>query len=518
MKYSTAENWAKYFEETEGVQIHDQTIRHRLKKAEIIGKTGRNKMGRVLKNAFFSESDVRSTCDCLLHLYPQVDETDFFTKDGDRYGTVASWQNELGISIKAILNRINEHKIQSIRGRAQNGNIHDFYSESEIRRICAELLHPLPCADNTGFFTKYGERYGTVVSWKNELGVSQRTISSRFINNKIQSIRGKMQGGQAYNFYSESEIRRVCAEFLQPLPQANKEGFFVKDGERYRTMETWPNELGVSQTTISFRIKTHKIQSIRGKALGGQICDFYSESSIRQICPKLLQSLLQADKNGFFEKVSKKYGTIRVLSKALGISDTAIMLRIATSKIEVIKGKDKGGRVQNYYPVSIVREICADLLQDLPHANEEGLFLKDGERYGTNESWSKILGISTTSIASRIKKNNIQAIKGKIQEGNICDFYPESAMRQMCSSLLQDIPQADKDGLIIKDGQRYGTISRVAKLMGISVCAVLSRLKLHNAQSIKGKTILGRIRDFFPESSIRQICADLLAKKKTLNS
>jgi len=72
MRYATAEAWAKYFQETEGVQIIYMTIRCRLKAAGIIGITGRNKIGRTLRNGFYSEKDVRETCMDLLMAIEEI--------------------------------------------------------------------------------------------------------------------------------------------------------------------------------------------------------------------------------------------------------------------------------------------------------------------------------------------------------------------------------------------------------------------------------------------------------------
>ena len=74
MRYATAENWAKYFKEAEGVKIAGRTIRYRLELAGIIGITGRNKIGRALKNAFYSEIDVRETCADLLMTVERIRE------------------------------------------------------------------------------------------------------------------------------------------------------------------------------------------------------------------------------------------------------------------------------------------------------------------------------------------------------------------------------------------------------------------------------------------------------------
>jgi serine/threonine protein phosphatase PrpC len=59
MRYSTPDNWAQFLKDTEGVDVSGTTIRNRLKEAQKISITGRNKVGRVLKGSFYSESDVR---------------------------------------------------------------------------------------------------------------------------------------------------------------------------------------------------------------------------------------------------------------------------------------------------------------------------------------------------------------------------------------------------------------------------------------------------------------------------
>jgi hypothetical protein len=66
MRYSTPDNWAKFLKDTESVDISGDTIRHRLKTTEKIGITGRNKVGRILKGSFYSESDIREVLADLL--------------------------------------------------------------------------------------------------------------------------------------------------------------------------------------------------------------------------------------------------------------------------------------------------------------------------------------------------------------------------------------------------------------------------------------------------------------------
>jgi len=436
VRYSTIENWARYFQETEGVRISDVTIRNKLREAGIIGITGKNKVGRVLRNAFYSETDVRSTCADLLQSLPKADEYGFFEKDDRRYGTIKAWSKSLGISTTTITRRIKTQNPKSVKGKNNNGNVYAFFSEADIRGLCADLLEDIPQADENGFFEKDGQRYGTIISLSSTLGISAHAITKRIKIHNLQSIKGKMKGGQIYDFFPESSIREICEDLLQSLPEAEESGFFTQDGQRYGTIISLSSTLGISAHAITKRIKIHNLQSIKGKTKGGQINDFYSESEMRKICSDILQSLPEADESGFLITNGQRYGTIGAWPRALSISVPTITDRIKTHNPPSIKCKDKGGRVCDFYPESVIRKICADLLQDIPQTDENGFFMKDGLRYGTIGAWSKTLGISVTAIKPRIKAHTPQSIKGKDRSGHVCNFYSESSIREICADIL----------------------------------------------------------------------------------
>lgn len=362
MRYTTPENWAEYFEKAEGVQICNMTIRRRLSEAGKIGESGRNKIGRILKNAFYSEADVRLACADNLQPLLHADGSGFFMKDGQKYGTIGAWQEALGISPRAIKNRLKKAFKIGMKGKTRSGVVREFYSESTIRTVCADLIQDIPHADETGFFTKDGEKYGTVSDLANAIKISQSAIFDRIKTHKIQSIKGKGKSGQVSDFYSESVIRQVCADLLQPLPEADDEGFFEKEGMKYGTIYAWRKPLGITQFAIVARVKAHNPQGIKGKDKVGRICSFYPESVIRQICSDLLQPMPQSDENGLFVLGGETYGTREALPKALGISKRLIIRHIKTTGFKGIKGKDAGGNVRDFYPESAIRQICADLL------------------------------------------------------------------------------------------------------------------------------------------------------------
>lgn len=64
MRYSTCENWAKWFEENEGVNICAETIRHRMRDFLAGQKMARNFKNKMIQ--IFSETDVREACKDLI--------------------------------------------------------------------------------------------------------------------------------------------------------------------------------------------------------------------------------------------------------------------------------------------------------------------------------------------------------------------------------------------------------------------------------------------------------------------
>jgi hypothetical protein len=394
------------------------------------------------------------------------------------------------------------------------GQIFDFYPESAIREACADLRQTFPQADESGFLEIGGLRYGTIPSWSKFLSIAEGTVSTRIKNFKIQSIKGKTKNGNICDFFLETSVCQICTDLLHDIPEADETGFFTKDGERYGTIGALAKALGISYSPINLRIKTHNPPSIKGKIKGGVIYNFYSESVIRAICSDLSQDIPKIDKTGTVIKDGEKYSTMSFWSEILGISEPSIASRIKTNKRQSIIGRDIQGCVRNLYSESVIREICADILQIVPEADESGFFVKENKKYSTISAWSKILGISKRVILDRAKTHALQAVKGKIR-GHIYDFYPETEIRQICADLLRDNPpQADKEGFFIKDGHKYGTVHSLSKELGITDHSIASRISINMIPSTKGKVMSRHVCDFYPVTSIRQICADLLAKRK----
>jgi len=292
----------------------------------------------------------------------------------------------------------------------------------------------------------------------------------------------------------------------------------MTEKERYATIGTWveyfksEERIRLSERTIRVRLMAAKIVGLTGRGKTGKVHQnaYFAESDVRRLCEDLLQDLPQADEEGLLIFQGVNHGTRESLSRHLGIAERTVKLRI-TENTPFIHAKDSCGRIRTFYPEAEIHELCQDLLENLPQANDDGVIELEGEVYGTVCSLSRRLAFSEEAIRSGITENT-PSIKGKTSIGKIRPFYLESAIRDLFSDRLEDFPQANEKGLIEFDGEVYGTKRSLARLFGISERTVRLRIT-ENTPFIRGKTRTGTIRFFYPESDIRKLCADLIAKQ-----
>ncbi len=372
MRYATPTTWARYFKEEEGYQITDVTIRTRLRNTKSVGVKARDKIGRV------------------------------FT----------------------------------------------FYSESAVREACANILVKMPQANKEGFFELDGESYGSIGALAKKLNTSHSNLEKIIKNIKLQGITAKDIHGviRQKKYYKNSEALKIAVDMSNSTPQADSDGFFRQDGEKYGSTTGWSKELKISETTIKKKLKIAKSYGITAMDTHGRLREnaYFSESIIQEVLSDLLVQCPQANKEGCIELDSVKYACANVWaryfkkSENITIGERAIRKQLKIEGVSGITGRDAARiiRIKAFYSEADVREACADLLQDLPRADESGFFEKEGVRYGTLNSLAKVLGAPRGGGMDRKIKSIIQPIKGRIKSGNIVNFYPEPAVREACADLL----------------------------------------------------------------------------------
>jgi hypothetical protein len=437
MRYATCNTWAEYFEKREGVPIHGMTIHKKLVKAQKIGKDGRDKLGRLFRNAYFSESDVREACADLLQPMPQADESGYFELEDIRYGTVVTWAHELGISNKVITARLLSASVQPTKGRMAGGQVLDFFSEPAVRAVCQNLLGPIPQSDKNGFFVLNGIRYGTVFGWSKELGISRRPIAHRLCFTPVQPVEGKDPSGQIQRFYPETSVLTACEDLIRAIPQADKNGLYVANGIRHRAIKAWSKEFGISRKTIALRLRTASVLPVQVRFSDGNIRDYYPEPAVREACVDFLNEMPMANKDGFFDFDGVRHGTVHAWSRKLGLTDRVIFSLLQSASVAPVKGKDPHSRPMNFWPEPRVLELCADLLDpNIPVCDKDGFADINGIRHGTVKALARLLGVSVPAIFPRLVISGLAPTRGK-RKGHPANLYPEPAVRELCKDMIE---------------------------------------------------------------------------------
>jgi hypothetical protein len=493
--------------------LGETAVKARLVGAKIDTVKGKSNLRRVFD--YYPEPAVSELCaDLLLPTLTSKGDV-FFEKGGIQYGTIRALAQKLNLSEPTISSRVKNANLNAIQGKNGLGMPCSFYPEDGVRKLCMDLLAPMPTADETGFFEKNGVRYGTSWTLAKAMGLSQRTASSRLLKLGVEPILGKTISGQIFKFYSEPNARKAFEDALAPRPKADNKGFVVIGGIRYGTIIALARLFGLSQKAVATGLLQSNISSIQGRSNCNQNWKYYPEPAARGLLENLLVPIPKADKTGFVTVEGVRYGTIRVLSEKIHVSKEAIRNRIRKANLAPINGKDRSGRPKCFYSEFEVLSLCRDTMSVLPIAGQNGFVEIDGVRYGAAQWLAKIIGVSRPTIVARLLSSSLIPVKVRTQSGNICDFYPEPAVREVCADLLVSIFVADKDGFIKVNGVQHGTIKVLAKSMGIDERAAYSRFKESVIVSVRGKTTSGNIYNFYPEPTVRELCKDLIEKKKS---
>ncbi len=440
-----------------------------------------------------------------------------------RYGNPSRWEkyfrDKEGISISetTIRERINSDgnvKFKKIHDTVRN-KVDIVFAEAGVRRVCADLLiKHLPQADENGFFIEGGIRFGTCYAWAKIFNLDNKAIGDRLEKNKIQPKKGKIfHNGKLHDFYSETEVRRTCDDLIN-LPQADEDGFFVKKGERFGVPDAWGRLLNLDGQTVQTRLDKIRAQPVDGRLSVGRVSKFfYSEADVREACANLLEGLPQADEDGFFIKKGVRFGCVSALARLLGIAGTTIQKYVERIGCKPVEGILSSGHKFNFYSEADVREACAELLKDLPQADEDGFFIKNSINYGNCSAWARSLNLQLATLINRVEKMGANSINGRLQDGQVVAFYTEADVRKACGELLKDLPQADQDGFFMEDNIRYGTHRAWAKFFNLVKITVNLRLKKIGAVAKRGRSSNGRPSNFYSEPEVRKACADLISKK-----
>lgn len=373
---------------------------------------------------YYAFSDVINVFKEHLRVVPHAQENGSLEHEGEQWSSLDRAAELLGIKKGVITRRLNKTPVRTQDVRNSMNRIWTYYSVSDLRRICADLFQrEEPIADNDGFCTLDDEVWGVVNALALHIGVSSASVRHRVETASLEK-RDALYLSKPAAMYRLSDIKEVCADIIEELPIIDHEGFVTIEGDLWSTIAALSRALNVSASKIERRVSDSDVKGCVGRLPGGQRADCYPFLRVKSLCEDILESLPQANKSNIFLIEGEEWSTKNTLSTILKISAPTIEQRIGRFVNRYSYGRDILGHRVKIFSVSEVREACSDLLDDLCTADAEGYLHLNEETWGTITSISKKTGLNSKLLAKEVKKQRLSPKKGKLQGGQIKDFYP----------------------------------------------------------------------------------------------
>jgi len=393
-----------------------------------------------------------------------------------RYATPFNWEKyfeeyeDIHIGYQTIHIRLQRlEKVEIIIARGRVGALFKNYSETDVREACADLLKRVTKVDENGVLEIDGQKYRSIGSWskffmeREGIVITYITIKKKLKQAGKIGVTGEDGKGHIHEkaFFSEADVRNVCEDKLKKLPQADKNGFFELEGEKYGSSKAWSQYfkedegVKISANSIVYDFKKAGKVGLVGKDLHGCVRKntYFSESDVREVCKDKIAKLPQVDDTGFFEIRGEKYGSTAAWSKyflnkeGTQIGGDSIRRRMKNDKRMGITAKASSGQIfeNAFFSESDVREVCKDRLIKFPQVNDDGFFNQNGELFASLFTWAehfkKENGIFTSRYVLRKRLREVGAIgitaiaaNGQLREKG---YFSKANVRFACADLLE---------------------------------------------------------------------------------
>lgn len=428
-------------------------------------------------------------------------------KNGERvepHATLAALAKILGITSPTIVKNIKGKHLLPKAIKSSNNIPQKGYNLNEVISACSYLLGDIPIANKSGIAVIDGQRFAALRTLKRIFGLSVDAIYGRIKNFEIKKF--KLQSGQLLEGYNINAAKKACADLLQEFPAANKKGIAVINGQKFTTPYTLTKLLQLSHNAINPRIRKAGLKSQEIKVRDGNIRLAYNIAEVKKSCSDLLNQKHIANNSNIVVIDGHKYTTLENLIRLFKISNEPIKRRIRDNKIPIQKIKING-RVLNGYEIIKVRKACADFLKKIPTPDSDGIARVNGQEYTTIENLARILKISTPTITHRINKNSLKAIEIKHLSNGILKAYNISEVTKHCNELIQNDFVADESGFVEIDGQKFASITALAKAMEVNPNIVSQRIGGLSSISIRTRNGL---REAYNFEDVKMACSDQL--------
>ncbi len=244
-------------------------------------RLGRDSMGKL--RTFYPFSEAQKLCTELLMPLPKARKDGTIFAEGQVWATIPTLSAILSISNHLITIRC--ENLQHIRGKSLINRQENFYAVKDVKNACKDLLSVELQADQSGFVSHEGERWGTLRALARELRISAPTVKKK-ITNKVRRLEALTERGKMETFYALSEIKGACKNLVEDLPRLNSAGCF-SDDDVWGTLFYFQQKLGISNKALSRRLKNCPCRA--GKEKMGRRVKLYALSDVKRSCTDILK-------------------------------------------------------------------------------------------------------------------------------------------------------------------------------------------------------------------------------------
>jgi hypothetical protein len=210
------------------------------------------------------------------------------------------------------------------------------------------------------------------------------------------------------------------------------------------------------------------------------------------------------------------YSTVtRYIRQRLGDSGGAKKLafsRIKQHKLVPRYGRRRAGNVEQFYAISDLDRICADLLE--PRADEDGILVIDGKKFITAGRYVKQVGAGKAEVPKKIKQQNLVYRIGRDAKGDRRKFYALSELDRIYRD-YSNTERAGQDGVLVIDGVACITVGPFAVSIGARDDTVQRYIDKYGLRPRKGTDSRGHERDFYIVTELDQACCGYLLRKRS---
>ena len=281
-------------------------------------------------------------------------------------------------------------------------------------------------------------------------------------------------------------------------------------GEPYCTVQALSQILNLSIPTIISR--TSRLTPALVKKYKNRVAKSFNFNDTWIVCCDLLDNtLLTVNEYGWAIKDGQRYASISIIAKKLGLSPRTVKRRVKNKVF--LKGKIKNGLLVALYNFEEAKNTCADLIDKvLPIADKDGILRYNGEEFAAISRLAKFLNISATTLTRKVNETKQPSIRYKSWNGLPLIGYNLALIKKAFPELIEDLPMADENDMILFNGEYYATLKTLDKNLGISKRAINIRVKKAKLPTKQFKARNGNLVEGFSVKKAKSLCADLLKK------